>query len=113
VERFRPGDWVIFLSYRHLLAGMEPIFHPGDFAVVAAVDGDGALICFHIDLWGRVFSAKGDTLFHEEVLRLGYAKRVPLKRLPRPYGDGDNELIKPTLPNLFRTNLTRDLRRGC
>lgn len=92
MHRFKCGDQVCFSDYSELLEGMEPVFHKGDLLVVAAVDGDGVLTCFPIDHWGRVISMKGDTIFPEEVLPLAYAPRVPRKRLPRPFGEMDNEI---------------------
>jgi hypothetical protein len=93
VHHFKCGDQVYFRGYTDLLDGMEAKLHPGDLAVVAAVDRDGdALTCFPIDTWGRVYSSQGETLFPEEVLLLSYAGRVPRKRLPRPFGDMDNQI---------------------
>lgn len=85
---FRMGDRLMFLGYQHLLPSMEPIFGKGDIIVVAAVMPDGELHCFPIDGWGRVFSFQGETVFAEEVLRLPLP-RVPVKRLPVPYGRGE------------------------
>lgn len=91
MQKFRSGDQVVFLGYAELLDGMEPVLHPGDLAVVATCDGE-ALKCFPIDPWGRVYSAQGETLFPEEVIKLGYAGRVPMKRLPPPFGEMDNQI---------------------
>jgi hypothetical protein len=94
---WEPGACGYFKGYTHLLAGMEPRFFPGDLLGVAEVQPEGVLVCFLVDHWGRCFSAAGDTVFAEEVLRLGWV-RIPLRRFPVPFGSSDNEGCKPTVP---------------
>lgn len=94
----RVGDLGVFVGYQYALEGMKPHFFSGDFFVVAAVEKDGPMVCFPVDHWGRVYSWQGDTLFPEEVLSLSYAK-IPARRLPPPYGDGDNDITIPDLQN--------------
>lgn len=89
--QFCVGDRCYFLRYAHLAEGVEPILSEGDMVTVAKVEPDDVLICFPIDGWGRVFSWEGETLFSEEVLRLPLPP-IPTKRLPPPYGEGDNEM---------------------
>lgn len=88
--RFQAGDRCCFLGYSNLPKGADPIFFQGDIIAVAKVEPDDVLLCFPIDGWGRVFSWQGETVFAEEVIRLPLPP-IPMRRFPRPYGEGDNE----------------------
>lgn len=93
--QFAIGDRCYLLGYLELPQDAELIFTKGMMVAVAKVEPDDVLHCFPIDGWGRVYSWKGDTLFADEVVRL-LLPPIPVRRFPRPYGEGDNENAKWT-----------------
>jgi hypothetical protein len=81
------GERILFLGAALSDAGAIPVFQAGDFGVVAAVDGEGVLLCFLTDADGKVIWWQPESLFPEETIRLDYAPPIPRSRIPVPYGD--------------------------
>jgi hypothetical protein len=81
----RVGSRIVFWAYEDEIGRSDPIFQPGDFGVVVAVE-DEAVKCLLTDECGVTMWWNGDTLFAGEFLHLAYAPIVPPERLPVPYG---------------------------
>lgn len=79
------GQMFIFWGYGDDVGRKNSVFEPGNFGVVVGYDYDAAK-CLLTDETGKTIWCFTDLLFDEEFIPLVYAPRVPLERLPAPYG---------------------------
>ncbi|MBI2260291.1 MAG: hypothetical protein HYU62_01300 [Caulobacterales bacterium] len=64
----RKGQIVMVIGYSDRLDDVEPVFIPGDLAVVKDVHGEGDLSCCAVTFDGRIAPHRSDMLWPEEVL---------------------------------------------
>ncbi len=75
----RTGQVVMVVGYSDRLDGVEPVFIPGDLAVVGEVHAEGDLRCYAVTFDGRVARQRSDLLWPEEVLTANHAPLVVLE----------------------------------
>jgi hypothetical protein len=86
----RQADLVRFIGYGD---GVTGDLGMGDMLVIGEVEPGGVMYGY-LAFWGRIYDRTRHLVWPEEVAFVS-AVPIPLKRLPPPFGDGDNEEEHP------------------